>query len=68
MNANDFNIKSFHKMLFIFNAVLNGWSVSYRNNTFIFRKNTKKIERKYLDEDYLRHFINDNTDPDSLLN
>ena len=68
MNTDDFNIKSFHQMLLIFNAVLNGWKVSYRDNTFTFKKNRKKIQKKYLEDEYLRHFLKDNMKTDTLFN
>jgi hypothetical protein len=50
------NKKTFQKMLFIMNALQEGWSVRKSNNTYIF---TKKHEnkREIFQEDYLENFV-----------
>ena len=54
------NVKIFHEMLFIYNAVLNGWSVSkIDDNKYKFKK--KKNSKIYnLDRFNLKEFIKNN--------
>jgi hypothetical protein len=55
------NVKIFHEMLFIYNAVLNGWSVSkIDENKYKFKKN-KNSKIYNLDRFNLKEFINKNT-------
>ena len=56
------NKNTFQKMMFISNALEQGWSVKKLNDTFIF---TKKHEnkREIFQEDYLERFILDNMKP-----
>jgi len=53
------NKKTFQKMLFIMNALQDGWSVKKSSDTYIF---TKKHEnrREIFREDYLENFIHSN--------
>ena len=55
------NKKTFKKMLFIMNALEQGWSVKKSNESFIF---TKKHEsrREIFQEDYLENFVLENLD------
>ena len=66
----DFNLDllSFHKMLFIYNAVLNGWTVKYKNgNKFEFNKNKADVKRELLLDNYLKHFVKENLDIDNII-
>tara|TARA_Y100000816_G_scaffold256367_2_gene209816 strand:+ start:8210 stop:8437 length:228 start_codon:yes stop_codon:yes gene_type:complete len=66
----DFNsIKDIHlkKMIFIYKALENGWSVVKNENTYIFKKNHEGKKEIFLD-DYLRRFMEENLDINSLLN
>ena len=51
--------KSLQKMIFIHNALLDGWTVTMKNDKYIF---TKKHEgrKEVLSDDYLRTFIERN--------
>lgn len=51
--------KSLQKMIFIHNALLDGWTVTMKNDKYIF---TKKHEgrKEVLSDDYLRAFIERN--------
>lgn len=53
------NKRTFQKMLFIMNALQDGWKVKKTNDTYIF---TKKHEnkREIFREDYLENFIHSN--------
>jgi hypothetical protein len=60
------NIK-FQKMIFLYNALDNGWCIKKRNNSYIFTK--KHQERKEIfDENYLSTFMKDNLDINNILN
>jgi hypothetical protein len=50
------NKKAFQKMVFIMNALQDGWSIKKSNDAYIF---TKKHEnrREIFQEDYLENFI-----------
>ena len=55
-----------HKMIFLFNALENGWTIKKRNKKYIFTKNHKG-KRELFREDYLSHFIKDNSTIDNLM-
>jgi hypothetical protein len=60
------NKKTFQKMVFIMNALQDGWSIKKSSDAYIF---TKKHEnrREIFQEDYLENFIISNAkDPCSL--
>jgi len=53
LNIDNINIQ---KMLFIFNALEDGWSIKKSNETYIFRKkHEEKVE--YFSDSYLKDFI-----------
>lgn len=60
------NIK-FQKMLFLFNAINDGWSIKKQNDSFIFKKNHEG-KREIFRESYLHTFMKDNFDMNKLLN
>ncbi len=60
------NIK-FQKMLFIFNAINDGWSVKKENNNYIFTKDHNG-KKEIFKEEYLTLFMNKNFDINLLLN
>jgi hypothetical protein len=66
----DKNIKiknnKFQKMLFIFNAINNGWSVKKEDNCFIFSK-SHNGQQEIFKEEYLTSFMNENFNMDTLL-
>ena len=53
-------------MLFIFNAVNNGWSVKKKVDSYIFIKDHEGKSEVFSD-DYLQSFITSNLDIDKLL-
>ena len=57
----------FQKMLFIFNAINNGWSVKKEDNSFIFSK-SHNGQQEIFEEEYLTTFMNENFDMNTLLN
>jgi hypothetical protein len=56
----------FQKMLFLFNAINNGWCIKRRNDSFIFTKNHEGKKEVLLDS-YLLSFMKDNLDINKLL-
>jgi|UniRef100_A0A6C0DA62 hypothetical protein len=59
------NIK-FQKMLFLFNAINDGWSIKKRNNSYIFKKNHNNRKEILLDN-YLHTFMQGNFDINKIL-
>jgi hypothetical protein len=59
------NIK-FQKMLLLFNAVNDGWSVKKKNDNYIFSKNHEG-KREILSDSYLLTFMKSNFDLNNLF-
>jgi len=70
MNTHDFidniNTVTLQKMVFVFNALQNGWIVEKKNNLYIFNKKHEGQKEIYLDN-YLKQFINKNLDINSIM-
>ena len=56
----------FQKMVFLFNALDNGWSIKKRKDSYIFTKNHEG-KKEVFDESYLAIFMKDNADINKLL-
>ena len=56
----------FQKMVFLFNALDNGWSIKKRKDSYIFTKNHEG-KKEIFDETYLSIFMKDNSDINKLL-
>lgn len=54
-------LKTIKQMLFIFNALENGWSISKKKDYYVFSKKHKG-EKEILQNDYLAQFVEKNTD------
>ena len=44
------------KVMFIYNAIQDGWSVKKSDNIYVFRKKHEN-KKKYFSEDYLKKFV-----------
>jgi hypothetical protein len=76
MSKNDINIHlenettvdrlTFQKMLFIYNALNDGWVVKKTKDSYIFSKNHEG-RKEVFSEDYLLTFMKDNFDYKKLL-
>ena len=55
------DINTFQKMIFIFNALDDGWSIKKMNNSFILKKNHEG-KTEIFNEDYLENFMKSNLD------
>lgn len=70
-NSNDNNqieidqIK-FQKMVFLYNALDNGWSIKKRNNSYIFSKNHEG-KKEIFEASYLSIFMKENSNINNLL-
>ncbi len=60
------NANKLHKMIFVFNALENGWTIKKKNKKYIFSKNHEK-KREIFREDYLSSFIKDNSNINNLF-
>ena len=56
----------FQKMVFLYNALDNGWSIQKKQNSNIFKKNHEG-KKEILNETYLSIFMKDNSDINKLL-
>lgn len=56
----------FQKMMFIYNAINDGWSIAKKNTSYIFIKNHNG-KSEVFDEDYLATFVVSNLDMNKLL-
>ena len=59
------NIK-FQKMVFLFNAINDGWTIKKSNDSYIFNKKHEG-KKEIFREDYLLSFMKDNFDTKKLL-
>jgi len=68
-NGNNLKIENikFQKMLFIFNAINNGWAVKKENDLYIFKKGHDG-KKEFFKEDYLTSFMDNNFNMNTLLN
>jgi hypothetical protein len=71
-NSNDENKQieidqlKFQKMVFLYNALDNGWSIKKRNNSYIFTKNHEG-KREIFEASYLSIFMKENADINKIL-
>jgi len=56
----------FQKMVFLFNALQDGWSVKKRNDSFVFTKSNDG-RKQILEESFLKKFMNSNLDISKII-
>lgn len=56
-NKNSLNNKDFSKIIFIFNAIEDGWTVKKKGDKYFFSKQKSKEKRVYNDK-FLEEFVN----------
>ena len=61
VNMSNIDSKTFHKMLFIYKSIENGWKVKKRQNKYVFQKSHSDKKELYMEEDYLEKFITENS-------
>ncbi len=62
-----FNYVTVQKMVFLFNALEDGWQIKKHKNKYIFSKKHEGKKEVYLD-DYIRRFIEQNFDINNIIN
>jgi hypothetical protein len=68
LDANQIEIDQikFKKMVFLYNALDNGWSIKKKLNSYIFTKNHEG-KKEIFDESYLSIFMKDNSNINNIL-
>jgi hypothetical protein len=56
----------FKKMIFLFNALENGWSIKKKKDSYIFTK-THEGKKEIFDESYLAIFMKENANINNIL-
>ena len=56
----------FQKMIFLFNALEEGWSIKKSNDSYVFKKNHEG-KKEILDEKYLLTFMKNNFDMSKII-
>ena len=56
----------FQKMVFLYNALDNGWSIKKRNDSYIFTKNHEG-KKEIFDEQYLSIYMKENVNINNIL-
>ena len=56
----------FQKMVFLYNALENGWSIKKRKDSYIFTKNHEG-KKEVFDESYLSIFMKENANINNIL-
>ena len=54
------------KMVFLFNALQEGWTVKKRNDSFVFTK-SHEGRKQILEESFLKKFMNSNLDISKII-
>ncbi len=68
INENPGEIVTIYKMAFIYNAIINGWSVKYLdNNKFEFINKDEEIKKEFFLENFLDKFIDSNLNIETIL-
>lgn len=59
-------IQKFQKMVFLYNALENGWSIKKRKDKYVFLKNHEG-KKEVFDETYLSSFMKQNMNINNIL-
>ena len=63
------DIITIYKMTFVYNALLNGWTVrKLKNNKFEFSKNKEEIKKEVYLDNFLNKFVNSNLNINHIIN
>uniref|UniRef100_A0A6C0JHX8 Uncharacterized protein n=1 Tax=viral metagenome TaxID=1070528 RepID=A0A6C0JHX8_9ZZZZ len=63
------DIITMYKMTFVYNALLNGWTVKkLKDNKFEFSKNKEEIKKEVYLDNYLNKFVNTNLNVNHIIN
>jgi len=69
LDNENFKIDSikFQKMLLLYNAIEEGWSIKKQSDSYVFKKNHEG-KKEILDEKYLLTFMKSNFDMSKIIN
>lgn len=65
-NSSEIDTIKFKKMVFLYNALDNGWSIKKRKGAYVFAKNHEG-KKEIFDEDYLGIFMKENMNINNIL-
>ena len=65
-NTTEISDITLKKMIFIFNALENGWSITKNGTSYVFKKNHGGKKEIFLD-DYLKRFMEENFSINNVL-
>ena len=66
INQNKIDLILLQKMIFIYNALEDGWTVTKKNEAYIFRKDHEGKKEVYLDS-FLEGFLKTNLDINKIM-
>lgn len=58
--------QKFQKMILLYNAIEEGWTIKKKNNSYVFTKNHEN-KREVFDDEYLKKFMKTNLDLVKIL-
>jgi hypothetical protein len=65
-NSSEIDTIKFKKMVFLYNALDNGWSIKKRKGAYVFAKNHEG-KKEIFDEAYLSMFMKENMNINNIL-
>ena len=65
LENNQLDFVKFQKMVFLYNAVENGWQIKKKHKSYIFAK--KNEDKEAMNEDYLSNFIKEHIDLSTIV-
>ena len=66
-NTSSINDSKLKKMIFVYNALENGWTITKKENSYIFKKLHEGKKEIFLDN-YLKRFMEENFDINNFIN
>ena len=63
------DMMTIYKMTFVYNAVLNGWTVKkLKDKKFEFSKNKEEIKKEFYLDNFLEKFVDSNLNINNIIN
>ena len=68
-NGLGIDMMTIYKMTFVYNAVLNGWTVKkLKDKKFEFSKNKEEIKKEFYLDNFLEKFVDSNLNINNIIN
>ena len=62
------DLLNIYKMTFIYNAVLNGWTVKkLKNNNFEFSNNNEELKKEFYLDNFIKDFVQSNMNINEII-